>query len=72
MTNIQTLVNTYYAFYRQLEFSGYILDLLYKNKFFCNNIKKVLNQKILVLDFCKKNLYKILNKSFCKSWNKKC
>lgn len=41
-TNIQTLVGAYYAFCGRPNTSSYVVDLLYKDKFLCNDIKNVI------------------------------
>lgn len=46
ITDIQTLVSIYYTFYRQADTLNYIMNLLYENKFFYNNIKNVSNKKL--------------------------
>lgn len=43
MTNIQILVNAYYAFYRLLKTSSYVVDLLYKDKYLYNDIFNINN-----------------------------
>ncbi len=43
MTNIRTLVGAHYAFCRRLDTSSYVADLLYKDKFLCDDIENVSN-----------------------------
>ena len=38
ISEIQNMVELHYPFYWQLDVSAYIMDLLYKNKFFCDNM----------------------------------
>ena len=45
MTDIYTFVDSHYAFYRLSDISSYIADLLYKDKFFCDNIKNINNKR---------------------------
>ncbi len=43
ITNIRTLVAAHYAFCRWPDTSSYVADLLYKDKFLCDDIEKVSN-----------------------------
>lgn len=43
MTKIQTFVRPYYIFCQRSDISTYIIDLLDKNKYLCDNIEKVSN-----------------------------
>ncbi len=43
MTDIRTLIGAYYAFCRRPDTSSYVADLLYKDKFFCDEIENVSN-----------------------------
>lgn len=52
ITNIQTLIDVHYAFYRHLDSSSYIIDLLYKDKFFCDNIENVGNERLWYRKSC--------------------
>ena len=45
MTDIWTLVNAHYAFYRWTDTSSYIMNLLYKDKFLCDNIENMSNKR---------------------------
>ena len=45
MTDIQTLVDAYYVFYRRPDTSSYIADSPYKDKFLYDNIENVSNGK---------------------------
>lgn len=58
MTKIQTLVDTYYAFYRWPNTSDYVINLMEKNKFLCNNIEIVNNKNHYYRSFvCKLTNY---------------
>ena len=43
MTDIRTLVGAHYAFCRRTDTSSYVANLLYKDKFLCDNIENVSN-----------------------------
>ena len=43
MTDIRTLVCAHYAFCRRPDSSSYVADILYKDKFFCDDIKNMSN-----------------------------
>ena len=45
ITDIRTLVDTHYTFCKRLNTSSYVTDLLYKDKFLCNNIEIVSNRR---------------------------
>ena len=45
MTYIWTLVGAHYEFCRQPDTSRYVADLLYKDKFLCDDIKNVCNRR---------------------------
>lgn len=45
MSNIQSLVSIYYAFFKHPNISNYIANLSYKGKFFYNNIKNIRNKR---------------------------
>ena len=50
MTNIQPFISAYYAFYKRQDFLSYIANLLYKDKFLCNDIENLSN----VITCCEK------------------
>ena len=43
MTDIRILVSAHYVFCRRPDISSYVADLLYKDKFLCDNMKNVSN-----------------------------
>ena len=43
ISKIQNLFGLHHAFCLWLDTSAYVMDLLYKNKYFCDNIKSVDN-----------------------------
>ncbi len=43
MSEIQNLVRSHYAFCRRPDTSTYVMDLLYKDKYLCDNIENVDN-----------------------------
>ncbi len=43
MSKIPNLVGSHYVFCWRLDTSAYVIDLLYKNKHLCDNIKNVGN-----------------------------
>lgn len=43
ITDIWTLVGVYYAFGKRLDTSSYVADLLYKDKFLCDDIENMSN-----------------------------
>ncbi len=43
MSEIRNLVGSHYAFCRQPDTSAYVTDLLYKEKYFCDDIENVGN-----------------------------
>ena len=45
ITDIRTLVDTHYALCRRPDTSSYVGDLLYKDKFFCDDIENVSNER---------------------------
>ena len=45
MTDIQILVGVYHSFCKRPDTSSYIANLLYKDKFLCNNIENVSNRR---------------------------
>lgn len=45
ITDIKILVDAHYAFCRQPDISNYVMDLLYKDKFSCDDIEEVSNKK---------------------------
>lgn len=51
MTEIQTLVGAYYMFCKQPDTLDYIVELLEKNKFLCDDIKNVSNQNLYYKSF---------------------
>ncbi len=46
MTDIQTLVGAHNAFCRRPDTSSYVADLLYKDKFFCDDFENVNHKKL--------------------------
>lgn len=57
MTKIYILVDTYYAFCKRLDNLDYIAKLLEKNKFFCDNIENMNNQK----HYYRSSVYRLTN-----------
>ena len=45
MTDIQTLVGAHYTFCKRPDISSYVADLLYKDKFLCDDIENVSNKR---------------------------
>ena len=45
MTEIRTLVGIHYAFCRRPNISDYVAELLEKDKFLCDNIENMSNEK---------------------------
>ena len=43
ISKIRNLVGLHYVFCWQPDMSAYVMDLLYKNKYFCDNIENVGN-----------------------------
>lgn len=46
MTNIQSLAGAHHIFYRRLDISSYVTDVLYKDKFLCDTIENVSNRRL--------------------------
>lgn len=43
MSEIWNLIGLYYTFYKQLDISSYVMNLLYNNKSLYNNIRNISN-----------------------------
>lgn len=50
ISDIQNLVRAHYAFCWQPNTANYIVELLYKNKFLCNNIENISNKRCFYIE----------------------